>query len=99
MAANASSRDFVVFLQGGQGCAHSAATCEHLRATKGHLFTSEGFPDTVASYGVLSGNAPENPLYSTYNRVYVPYCTMDMYAMDAQSKDGSLQFRGRPLLE
>lgn len=48
---------------------------------------------------MLSGDTRENPLYSTYNRVFVPYCTQDMHLLDTESTDGELQFRGRPYLE
>lgn len=63
------------------------------------LFTSEGWPETSEGYGLLSGDSEENPLYSTYNRVFVPYCTQDMHLLDTESPDGELQFRGRPYLE
>ena len=99
MAANTSSRDFVVFLEGGGGCAHDQTLCRNARERSPQLFTSEGFPDTVAAYGFLSGDSRENPLYSAYNRVYLPYCTMDMYLLDTEAPGGLLQFRGRPLLE
>eukprot|EP00904_Undaria_pinnatifida_P003159 jgi/Undpi1/12844/HiC_scaffold_7.g02511.m1 len=62
-------------------------------------FTSDGFPEKMEAFGFLSGDGVENPMYSSYNRVYVPYCTMDMYLLDTATSDGSLQFRGRPLLE
>ncbi|CAN0576338.1 unnamed protein product [Laminaria digitata] len=99
MAANASSSDFVVFLEGGGGCAHDQKLSEETRGRSPQLFTSEGFPENIEAYGFLSGDSVENPLYSTYNRVYLPYCTMDMYLLDTATSGGELQFRGRPLLE
>ena len=100
MSANTSSSDFAVFFQGGVGCAHSPSLCLELQEEEPWLFTSEGFPEAVAGYGFLSGDAEKNRLYSTFNRVYVPYCTMDMYLLDTESPaGGDLQFRGRPLLE
>lgn len=101
MAPNESSSDFVVHLQGGEGCAHNQTLCKELLEDKPQLFTSEGFPETVVAHSFLSGNESENALYSTYNRVYVPYCTMDLYLLDTESPagGGDMQFRGRPLLE
>lgn len=99
MAANESSEDYVVFLQGGMGCAHNITRCEELREEAPPLFTSVGFPDEMAAYGMLSGDTAENSLFSTFNRIYVPYCSMDLYLLDTESPDGDLQFRGRPLLE
>lgn len=99
MATNASSKDYIVFLQGGLGCAHNLTRCDELMEEAPPLFTSTGFPEEIAAYGILSGNAEENTLYNTYNRIYVPYCSMDLYLLDTQSPGGDLQFRGRPLLE
>lgn len=78
---------------------HSQDVCAALMADSPQLFTSEGFPHSVAGYSFLSEDEEQNPLYSTYNRVFVPYCSMDMYLLDTEAPDGGLQFRGRPLLE
>lgn len=100
MSQNTSSSDFALFFQGGVACAHSPSLCGELQEEEPWLFTSEGFPESVAAYGLLSGDDQTNRLYSSFNRVYVPYCTMDMYLLDTGSaSDGDLQFRGRPLLE
>lgn len=48
---------------------------------------------------MLSGDPSENPLYGTFNRVLIPYCSMDMFLLDTQSDDGELQFRGRHVLQ
>ncbi|CAN0574286.1 unnamed protein product, partial [Laminaria digitata] len=90
LAANTTSSDFVVFLGGGGGCAHDQTLCEKVREYSPQLFTSEGFPDTMAAFGFLSGDSRENPMYSTYNRVYLPYCSMDMYLLDTGTPDGLL---------
>eukprot|EP00904_Undaria_pinnatifida_P003157 jgi/Undpi1/12842/HiC_scaffold_7.g02509.m1 len=99
MATNTTSNDYVVFFQGGGGCAHNQTLCEQIREETPQRFTSDGFPEKMEAFGFLSGDGVENPMYSSYNRVYVPYCTMDMYLLDTATSDGSLQFRGRPLLE
>lgn len=99
MAENETSNDYIVFLQGGMGCAHDLDQCATLKAEARPLFTSDGYPDGMAAYGMLSGNAEENSMYSTFNRIYVPYCSMDLFLLDTQSPMGDLQFRGRPLLE
>eukprot|EP00903_Cladosiphon_okamuranus_P012833 g11992.t1 len=101
MAANASSNDFVFRLMGGGGCANNETYCHDIRDISAPLFTSdkELWPQTVAGFNLLSGDENSNPLYSTYNRVFVPYCTQDMLLLDTESADGELQFRGRPYLE
>lgn len=81
------------------GCAHDTSLCGELKEDFPRLFTSDGFPETMSAFGMMSGDTEENGLFGTFNRVYVPYCTADMYTLDTESEDGSLQFRGRPLLE
>lgn len=101
MATNDSSSDFIVYLQGGPACAHNLTLCAELMLenSNGLFFTSNGFPDYISAYKFLSDDPEENPLYSSYSRVYVPYCTMDMFLLDTEASNGSLAFRGRPFLE
>lgn len=96
---NASSNDFVVRLMGGSGCVTDEAECAQGIEEGTIHFSSNGLPDVAIGYGVLSGDATDNPLYSSYNRIMVPYCTQDMFLMDTESSDGEFQFRGRPYLE
>lgn len=98
-ALNSSSNDFIFRLMGGNGCAQEQERCAENIEGRPIRSTSDGMPDTAYGFGALSGDAAENPLYSTYNRIFVPYCTQDLFLMDAESSDGTLQFRGRPYLE
>lgn len=95
MATNASSSDYVFYLQGGAvSCAHNQALCTEEAATTSLALSERAVLDAA---GLLSGDPPH--LYSTSNRVLIPYCSMDMFLLDTQSADGELQFRGRSLLE
>lgn len=96
---NSSSNDFLVRLMGGGGCVTDEVDCAAGTREGGVLYSSAGMPTTSTGFGVLSGDATENPLFSTYNRIMVPYCTQDMFLMDTESSDGELQFRGRRYLE
>lgn len=96
---NSSSNDFVVRLMGGGGCVTDEEGCAAGVRERSGLYSSVGMPDIATGFGVLSGDATENPLFSTYNRIMVPYCTQDMFVMDTESSDGELQFRGRRYLE
>jgi len=98
-ALNSSSSDFIFRLMGGGACVAEQEICAENIQDKPIRSTSDGMPDTAYGFGVLSGDAAENPLYSTYNRIFVPYCTQDSFLMDTESSDGTLQFRGRPYLE
>ncbi|CBJ30870.1 conserved unknown protein [Ectocarpus siliculosus] len=99
MATNASSSDYIFFLQAGSvSCAHDATLCE--RQIEGaEIITTGSEREVILGHNLLSGDAAENALFSTFNRVYVPHCTADMFLLDTQSDDGQLQFRGRALLE
>eukprot|EP00903_Cladosiphon_okamuranus_P010126 g9589.t1 len=99
MAANTSSKNFIFHLMGGGGCAYNETYCEEIREISAPLLTSDGWPDVTVGSGLLSADSAENPLYSTFNRVFVPYCTQDMFLLDTESPSGELQFRGRPYLE
>lgn len=100
MATNASSSDYVFYLQGGAvSCAHNTTLCaqeEEGEITAGGIISSFEF---LEGDGLLSGDPIANAQFSTYNRIFVPYCSMDMFLLDTESEDGGLQFRGRPLLE
>lgn len=98
MATNASSSDYVFFLQGGEvSCAHNPTLCAQDE--------DETIPALLSMYeflegdGLLSGDPSANTRFSTYNRIFVPYCSMDMFLLGTESDDGELQFRGRHLLE
>jgi len=101
MAANASSNDFVFKLMGGGGCANNETHCGEIREISAPLFTSDDkyWPNSLEGYSLLSGDVGENALFSTFNRVLIPYCTQDLFLLDTESSDGELQFRGRPYLE
>lgn len=98
IAANASSSDYLFYLQGRgaefYSCAHEPLLCAGFFSEEEH-----DDADLQAAGGLLSGDPSENPLYSTFNRVVIPYCSMDMFLLDTQSDDGELQFRGRRLLQ
>eukprot|EP00752_Nemacystus_decipiens_P013076 g11565.t1 len=100
MAANASSDSFIFRLMGGGSCAYNGTRCEEsIREISEPLFTSNGWPNATVGSGLLSEDPAENPLYSTFNRILVPYCTQDLFLLDTESSGGDLQFRGRPYLE
>eukprot|EP00752_Nemacystus_decipiens_P017717 g15885.t1 len=96
---NSTSNDFVVRLMGGGGCVTEEQKCATGIQDGTILFSSDGMPEVATGFGVLSGDSTENPSFSTYNRIMVPYCTQDMFLMDTESSDGELQFRGRSYLE
>ncbi|CAM9309659.1 unnamed protein product, partial [Ectocarpus sp. 12 AP-2014] len=99
MATNASSSDYIFFLQAGSvSCAHNSTLCER-QIEDAEIKTTGSEREVILGHNLLSGDAAENALFSTFNRVYVPHCTADMFLLHTQSANGQLQFRGRALLE
>lgn len=70
IAANSSSSDWVIDIDGGGWC-DSAAAC----ATRiSRLASSTTWGRVASGSGITSGSARDNPDYHTYNRVNFPYC-------------------------
>lgn len=98
MATNASSSDYVFFL-GGEG--GSISSCAHddeaLCGEEAETLSDHG--EVIRAASILAAGENDNSLFGTCNRVYVPYCSSDMFLLDTESADGERQFRGRHLLE
>lgn len=73
VATNASSRDWVIDIAGGGWC-DSAASCVNRIASSSRLASSITWGPTSGGNGITSGSASDNPEYSSYNRVFFPYC-------------------------
>eukprot|EP01062_Namystynia_karyoxenos_P028361 TRINITY_DN2149_c0_g2_i1.p1 TRINITY_DN2149_c0_g2~~TRINITY_DN2149_c0_g2_i1.p1 ORF type:complete len:458 (+),score=155.72 TRINITY_DN2149_c0_g2_i1:90-1376(+) len=78
IARNPKSTKYVVWLEGGGAC-FTLEDCK-LRA-KSVLGSSKMYmPFTQAARGMLKGNAEENPDFADWNRIFVPYCSGDVYS-------------------
>jgi O-palmitoleoyl-L-serine hydrolase len=91
---------WIVFFQGGGGCA-TDATCMARWADQHNLTTSSGlqmrqFPDNF-----LSGDEHENPDFARFAIAVVHYCSSDAYAGDTERQVGgqTWQFRGRRIVD
>ncbi len=91
---------WILFFQGGAGCA-TDATC--LRRTRGNpdLITSSKEPATVVGSGILSRSASVNPDFAGYTRVYVHYCSSDFWAGNTSHRIGrsTWEFRGTEIVK
>jgi hypothetical protein len=95
-AGAAGSQTWILFLEGGSWCS-SDADCAG-RGTA--LSSSSGWTSTISPSGIISGDAAQNPHFSAFNRVDVPYCTSDVFSGDAAaSSAGKFQFRGRAVID
>ncbi len=91
---------WVIFLQGGVGCATDAA-CALRQQTDPELITSRGLPNTRVYDGLLSTSAAVNPDFANYAHVWAHYCSSDIWTGDTQHTiNGEVwQFRGHNILE
>jgi O-palmitoleoyl-L-serine hydrolase len=89
-------RKWIIFLQGGEGCATDAACTERWTARR-NLMTSVGLKNSDAGEGILSTDAKTNPDFARFTHVRVHYCSSDAYAGDAARTIGgrTFEFRGR----
>jgi len=86
----------VIYLGGGGFCA-SDADCSR-RPPEGR--SSMSYPTSVNGSGILSSSS-KNPNFQSWNRVFLPYCTSDMYSGDTGPTGGAanFQFRGARVVE
>lgn len=78
IAANSSSTKWVVWLEGG-GLCESLQNCQHRAATA--FGSSSSYSKSMdAPKGMLSADPTVNPDLFSWNRVYVPYCSGDIWA-------------------
>jgi hypothetical protein len=96
----ADRRKWIVFFQGGGGCATDAA-CATRWTDQHNLMTSSRLPQRLEYGGFLSSLSSENPDFGHFNRVLVHYCSSDAYAGDGERQvDGrTLQFRGHRIVD
>ena len=78
IARNASSSSWVLWLQGG-GICRSLLDCQ--QRAMGPLGSSSSYASSIdAPKGMLSSDPSINPRLSSWNRVYLPYCSGDVWA-------------------
>ena len=77
IAANASSSRWVIWLEGGGNCLNLT---DCVQRAKGRLGSSASYNASIdAPKGMLSSDAAANPDLHTWNRVFVPYCSGDVW--------------------
>lgn len=81
---NPDSANVMIYLEGGGACFND--TCD---------FTAFSIPFIPPSDGIFSRNSDTNPV-KDWTMIYVPYCTGDIHAGDAETELGGQlrQFRG-----
>ena len=105
IAANASSTSWVVWLQGG-GLCQSLDDCKSRE--QGALGSSRDYASSIdAPRGMLSSDPVENPDLAAWNKIYIPYCSGDLWQGTAKEAmnpfpnpdDWTAYFHGHYILE
>ncbi len=71
------NEDFVIYLEGGGYC-HDVTLCGWRCAVAPHLCTRPS-DDVKEVEGILSDNEAVSGVFSNFHKVYLPYCSGDMY--------------------
>ncbi|XP_051529312.1 palmitoleoyl-protein carboxylesterase notum1a-like [Myxocyprinus asiaticus] len=80
------SRRWLIFLEGGWYC-FSKHTCDSRYETMRRLMSSSKWPMTRTGTGILSPQPEENPHWWNANRVFVPYCSSDVWSGSTTKTD------------
>jgi hypothetical protein len=97
--AGADRDKWVIYLQGGGGCASEPA-CMRRAENDPTLVSSRDMPATIIGDGIISTVPTVNPDFANYNHVFLHYCSSDAYAGDTARTIGGAtwQFRGKEIV-
>lgn len=76
LSQNPDSKHWVVQLQAGGSCG-TYDSC--LDRSRGSFGSSRNYSDFLTGTFVASGDPAENPMFSSWNKVFVPYCSGDVF--------------------
>ena len=83
------SKNWIIYLEGGGGC-YSSITCEERFKTSRHLMSSTEYPDEIKGTTILS-----TPVYETYNKALLIYCSSDSWLGNDSYDHKKIQFSFR----
>ncbi|KAK9966914.1 hypothetical protein ABG768_003996 [Culter alburnus] len=93
------SRRWLMFLEGGWYC-FSKHTCDSRYETMRRLMSSSKWPPTRTGTGILSPQPEENPHWWNANRVFVPYCSSDVWSgSSAKTDQNDYAFMGSQIIQ
>lgn len=88
------SSNWIIMMQGGAWC-FDLFSCTERWNTMPKLMSSLNYSSQVAFYGgVMSGNSTMNPVFSTWNMVFLPYCTSDDFSGNSPSNNTPWSYMG-----
>ena len=90
------SKNWIIYLQGGLFCFDSV-TCRMRLKNSPDLTSSKYWSDSKEFQGILSNYPKVSPFWN-YNKVYIPYCSSDMWLGHGSSLS-NFQFNGASILK
>ncbi|XP_065183697.1 carboxylesterase notum2-like [Sycon ciliatum] len=84
------SDKWVIFLDGGQYCAADASCAHRYSTVAGKMsMSSQNWPleKDFDGFGLLSSQVSSNPHLANANKIYVPYCSSDVWSGDMSADD------------
>ena len=95
-----STKKWIMFFESGGFCA-SFEDCNkrYLNENSTMLMTSNTLPDEVTGRDLLSASKSENPTFSEYTHVLVPYCSSDLWLGFKTNPSGQFRFVNDPSVD
>lgn len=90
---------WIIYLMGGGYC-FDANTCAQRWKQAPSLMSSKGYPTALTGTGIYSEDPKINPVFSTANLVFVPYCSSDVWTGNHTStgQNGDWHFHGAAIV-
>eukprot|EP00162_Nutomonas_longa_P010822 comp20174_c0_seq1/m.39873 comp20174_c0_seq1/g.39873 ORF comp20174_c0_seq1/g.39873 comp20174_c0_seq1/m.39873 type:complete len:389 (-) comp20174_c0_seq1:17-1183(-) len=94
---NTSSSNWLIALDGGFWCWDTASCADRAKQTP-NLVSSNAWPNYRSFGGIFSRNASHNPDFAYDNKVFLGYCSSDMYMGNTTHGANGWGFNGRHIL-
>ena len=102
------SPHLVIYLEGGEMCANVEACEQRSKAARWQTSAnSTKYCTPITGRTILDSDKRQNPIFHSWNHVYIPYCTSDLHLgrtlvppfSGAKAASGSFVFRGAFVVE
>ncbi|NP_001161614.1 notum protein precursor [Saccoglossus kowalevskii] len=94
---NGSTR-WLIFLEGGWYCFDDDSCQSRWESMRGLMSSTRWTPEKAGS-GLLSPDPEENPNWWNANKVFIPYCSSDVWSGTARADQGGYAFMGALILQ
>ncbi len=87
LQAGTASGKWIIYFQGGLWC-YDLESCNARMKASPSLMSSKSYTAQAYFGGVLDDASERNPLFSDWNKVFLPYCTSDDFSGARNASDG-----------